>query len=192
MPRYLTIKRINSIAWKVLLAADIANPPVSPYQVAKHLNLEIKEQDLGDISGLLVIRNGKATIGVNKLEGTTDDVRTRFTIAHEIGHFVLGHEKEGKEMFVDRANQQFSMFMRSEESTKGTNPQEIQANAFAAALLMPEPFVRAELHRMIDEGQSTDLSGNDDKFVEKLALKFKVSQMAMTYRLGNLQLFETM
>lgn len=191
MARYLTIKRINSIAWKVLLAAGVANPPVNPYQVADHLNIEIKEKDLGDISGLLVIKNGKATIGLNNLE-TNNEVRRRFTIAHEIGHFVLGHVKEGREMFIDQANRQFSLFMRNEESTKGTNPQEIQANAFAAALLMPEPFVRAELDKMIVAGAVSDLSGNSEEFIKNLAKSFGVSSMAMTYRLGNLQLFETM
>lgn len=56
---------------------------------------------------------------------------------------------------------------------------EIEANTFAAELLMPEDLLRAAL-----EGQSVDLE--DDQAVAMLAKRFKVSEAAMRFRLSTL------
>ncbi|MCB9352506.1 MAG: ImmA/IrrE family metallo-endopeptidase [Lewinellaceae bacterium] len=189
MYRYLTIKRINHIAWKILLEAGIKKPQVDVNKVAKHLKMEIREENLGeDISALLVIRNGKAIIGIHNDHYPT---RQRFSIAHEIGHYVLGHERQG--MFIDKHEHHFSIFYRNSLSSEGTDQQEIEANAFAAALLMPEPFVKNEIECLIKEGKPFDLSADEnDPFITYLAKKFGVSRMAMTYRIGNLNIFDTM
>jgi Zn-dependent peptidase ImmA (M78 family) len=57
-----------------------------------------------------------------------------------------------------------------ELSTRGTNPEEIYANQFAAALLMPAALVQ-------------DLSDAHDRY--DLARIFEVSQQAMDHRLTN-------
>jgi len=56
-------------------------------------------------------------------------VRQRFSIAHEIGHFIL-HQKQGQ-LFIDKT---YKVFLRDQLSSSGENIQEIQANQFAAAL----------------------------------------------------------
>jgi len=61
-----------------------------------------------------------------------------FTIAHEIGHFILHHGES--DLFIDTTYVAF----RDSESTKGENRAEIQANQFAAALLMPALFIEQE------------------------------------------------
>ena len=57
----------------------------------------------------------------------------------------------------------------------------MDANAFAAVLLMPAKWVREAFNR-----QPFDLTEDDG--LEKLARKFKVSPQAMTYRLINLEI----
>jgi len=203
MPRYRTIRNINNIAWKTLQNSGIEGPKVNPRIVAEHLGIEVKEYDLGDeISGLLVIRDGKVVIGVHKIHHPN---RQNFSIAHEIGHYVLDHESQG--MFVDKNMQNFSIYHRNSLTSQGTDRQEREANAFAAALLMPEKFLRNEIDRVIAEEVENqnayfDLSGgsdstdtfNDDQnpFITKLAKTFGVSPMAMTYRIGNLNLFDAL
>lgn len=185
MRRYLTIKRINTIAWKLLQTVGINKAPVDLDAVAKHLNIEIKKEHLGDdISGLLVNRDGKVICGVNEKHPPN---RRRFTIAHEFGHFVLGHERQG--LFIDKHKHESYVIFRNEKSSEGTNQQEIEANAFAAALLMPGPFVKAEIKKCINDDNTFVL---DDSNIKKLAKKFGVSEIAMTYRIGNLDLFDTM
>lgn len=186
MTPYLPISRINKIAWNILLAAGILSPPVNPYLIADHLGLRHKKGDLGGISGMLVIKNGVPTIGINQNDS---DLRQRFSLAHEIGHYILGHHDENDDVLMD---EKFVVLLRGEEAKKGVDPKEIQANAFAAGLLMPEILLRQEVKRILTEGHSLDLSANPDNetFISKLANTFEVSQIAMTYRIGNLQLFE--
>ena len=88
-----------------------------------------------DISGLLAIENNQGTIGYNQNESR---VRRRFTIAHELGHYEL--HKNQSALFVDK---QFKIY-RSQNSSTVNNNQELEkeANAFAAAVLMPEEFIK--------------------------------------------------
>jgi Zn-dependent peptidase ImmA (M78 family) len=80
-------------------------------------------------------------------------------------------------VFIDS---EFEPRFRDKKSSRGRNPEEIQANKFAAALLMPESFL--DVH-FSEEG--VDIG--DDEQVEELAERFEVSVTAMTYRLGNLE-----
>jgi Zn-dependent peptidase ImmA (M78 family) len=90
-------------------------------------------------------------------------VRRRFTVAHELGHYVLGHDNAPRD---DAAS--FGASVRS--------PVERAANQFAAELLMPEDAVK-----------KLALSGRMAS-VEQMAEAFKVSKVAMNYRLSNLNL----
>ena len=184
MKRYLTIKRINQIAFKLLVRIGETSPPIKLAPILEELNIKVEKGVLGDsISGLLIQKNGKAAIAVNKHHNET---RQRFTIAHELGHFILKHERNG--FFIDKEHSDFSLFFRNDESSAGTKQQEIEANAFAAALLMPEPLIEQEIQKMRDKGLFFELGG-DNKIIDDLANTFKVSPMAMTYRLSNLNIF---
>lgn len=57
--------------------------------------------------------------------------------------------------------------------------EEIEANAFAAALLMPEPFLKKDLAMVV-----VDI--DDEKQIQSLAKLYEVSDQAMTLRLANL------
>jgi Zn-dependent peptidase ImmA (M78 family) len=142
--------------------------------VARGLGLQVESTTLGeDISGVLVIEGGRGTIGYNAAHPS---VRQRFSIAHEIGHFVL-HEGHGP-LFIDK---KYTVYRRDPRSSSGENLQEIEANQFAAALLMPRALLRreaAEVH--------FDLA--DEATLDALAKKFDVSLQAMSIRLMNLNL----
>lgn len=100
-------------------------------------------------------------------------VRRRFTIAHELGHLALGHLHTG-EMVLD-------------EMSSTTQPQEIEANAFAAGLLMPEQGVVASLERLRARLGTKALPL---EWAVWLSASFGVSEEAAAYRMTNLGLPE--
>jgi Zn-dependent peptidase ImmA (M78 family) len=147
-------------------------------EIAAKLGLQVAEHDLGDnVSGVLYIDKGKGTIGYNKSESKQ---RRRFTIAHEIGHFLL--HRLANEIFIDK--KEFKPMYRDEKSSTGEIQQEREANAFAAALLMPKDRLIRELNKM-----NIDLSDDNEDVIEQMAEKFQVSKQAMMFRISNLQLF---
>jgi len=150
---------------------------------AKHHGFEIKEYDFktneinsDTISGALVVQNGIRTIGVNSTESNQ---RKRFTIAHELGHFFLNHGmKDGIKLDTYK-------LYRNVDSAMGFKEEEIQANAFAAALLMPQNYLLNEFERL------ANIYFDNLKIIEELADRFFVSQISMSYRLNRLGLMET-
>lgn len=109
-------------------------------------------------SGILNQENGKWIMSINKNDNPK---RQRFTLAHELGHYIL--HKNKNDFFED------SVFFRGEEKTSI----EYAANQFAATLLMPKKKVRSLI-----------LSGT--KAVKDLAETFDVSIPAMKFRLTEL------
>jgi hypothetical protein len=93
------------------------------------LGLHVSEADLDGVSGLLY--PGRRRIVLNETEPAE---RKRFTLAHELGHWICQCQ-DGPEVEV---------YCRAEDVT--LDPQaravEREANVFAAELLMPEPAVR--------------------------------------------------
>ena len=168
-------RRIERLAFQILEKFQIDELPVPVDQIAKKMGLEIQPYDLGEnVSGVLVIDKGKGTIGFNNKESK---VRKRFTIAHELGHYVVHYANNG--IFIDK---NFKIEFRDQESSTGELLKEQEANAFAAAILMPEKFLIREI-----EARQLDLS--DDGSLNELAKTFNVSTTAMSFRLANLNLF---
>lgn len=147
--------------------------PVNVEGLATALGILIRRTPAkDDVSGFLYRQcDGPAIIGVNSLHHPN---RQRFTIAHEIGHFSL---HDSMEMHVD----EFVMKLRSRESTTGENRDEVEANRFAAELLMPEEILEREIERL----GVYDVC--DDKAMAQLAKHFQVSVQAMSNRLMTLQ-----
>lgn len=147
----------------------IASQPVRVGGLAKALGLRVvKSPSLKPtISGLIrPSTEADAPSGfeilVNKFEVPE---RQRFTVAHEIGHYLL-HRDEIGEGVVD------SIMYRSSLSSR----KEVEANRMAAAIVMPANAVRTELER---------LGGTDEPgVVQELAEFFRVSVPAMKIRLG--------
>lgn len=154
-------------ARKVLRDLGIEHEPVDVFNVAGALGARVQlEVADDDLSGALHRDvDGGPVIGVN---GRHHPNRKRFTIAHEIGHLLL-HDQP---VYIDH------VFRRDRRSSEAVDPHEIEANGFAAALLMPKDFV---LRRV--EGKRLPLRSDE---VERLANAFEVSTQAMTFRLENL------
>ena len=121
------------------------------------LGLRVEESaDLGDCSGLLL--PAERRIVVNATERMSGDVpirRHRFTIAHEVGHWIC-HA-------LGSASPQPSYCRARDLSEDAERALEREANVFGAELLMPEPAVRqawAELNDHITCAARFDVSLN--------------------------------
>lgn len=175
----MTFQNIDSEVNTILSKLADLTLPIKVDDIARSLGLRVLPYPLdNNVSGLLVIEeNGKGIIGYNQSESR---VRRRFTIAHELGHFILHGNKH--HLFVDKEFKEVR-FNRSHESAKDSSKRkfEIEANAFAASILMPETFLRKEFEKI-----KIDL-GHEDGMLE-LAKKFDVSVTAMYIRLTNLEL----
>lgn len=110
------------------------------------------------ISGVLEYDNGIWLIKVNNKHNSK---RQRFTIAHELGHFMLHRNKSA--LFEDK------VFFRAVEKDN----MEYAANSFAALLLMPESRVR----KAVNDGMRN---------IGALADRFGVSSPAMKARVVEL------
>jgi Zn-dependent peptidase ImmA (M78 family) len=155
----------------------ITEGPVPVEQVVQSLGIEIKLDKVDDeLSGFLVREKkaGRTVIGANK---SHHPHRRRFTIAHELGHFLL---HEGETVHLDEYRQAFTINLRDSQSATGEDNDEREANFFAAEFLMPAKFLKEDL-----QGKNLDLLG-DSEFLDKLAKKYKVSVQALTFRLANL------
>lgn len=144
--------------------------PVNVKAIAEHHGLHVySEPAPEDLSGALVVKNG---VGVILVNAEHVQVRQRFSIAHELGHYL-----------IHRAPNDTDLFFRDERSARGNNPLEVQANAFAAALLMPAREVR----RLVGGKKVSPLVDTD--WIEDLAKhEFEVSSEALMFRLQNLRL----
>lgn len=99
------------------------------------------------ISGLLL--TGPGEIWVNAIEANRWPTRRRFTISHELGHWVL-HRTGQQKLFCRTAevNADPSKFIEESVSSRPAIPvTEEEANAFAAALLMPAHLVSEQHER---------------------------------------------
>ena len=169
-PRYALARRR---AEQLLREASIIAPPVPVEQLAERMGAVVRYVPFdGQMSGLLHRSedgNG-AVIGVNSRHST---VRQRFSIAHELAHLVL-HDP------AFQIDQHAFVSFRDSKSSSATDPHEIEANQFAAALLMPEALLR----KCVDQlGENADV----EESIGRLAQQFDVSAQAMTIRLTSLR-----
>ena len=151
---------IQEIALQALQSINCSYPPVPIEEVAKKLGFAVVEFDFpNSISG--VLKKDRMVIGVNAQH---HPIRRRFTIAHELGHFLLGHDIGKEEDVVD---EDFDKPIHTEK----------QANIFASCILMPSEWVKSEV-----QGKTIDL--------KVMAQKFSVSEQAITIRLLELNLIK--
>lgn len=172
MPRLARAVDPELEAENLLELHRIASAPVPVEELARLAGATVVRRrfDGNDTSGFMYSSDDGVLIGVNS---ATSRKRQRFTVAHEIGHMVL-HQSDN--LRVDSVIQ-----FRDGISTLGTDPNERQANAFAASLLMPRVLLETHLATAWASGATTR-----DAIVTQLASEFDVSTEAMSYRLINL------
>jgi Zn-dependent peptidase ImmA (M78 family) len=162
-------KKIEEQTFNILSELKINTPnKIDVFKIAEYLGVDVKPAKLdSSISGLFVIKEQKPYIRYNDSEAPQ---RQKFTIAHELGHYVLHKDIP---LFVEKNE---AVLYRNMDSTTGELLKEKEANSFAASLLMPK--------FMIDEQIENIPNGKDP--VIHLSEVFKVSSQAMYYRLNNL------
>lgn len=159
-------------AMEMLNRHGMLGPPVPVDELAKLEGAEVvRVKSKGGESGFILRDNGAVIIGVNS---GTSRRRQRFTIAHELGHLLM---HEGR-LIIDHS---VRVNYRDDVASMATDNEEIQANAFAAALLMPEEWVRGASTRILS---STPQSR--EELITSLVREFDVSLEAMGFRLINL------
>lgn len=169
-------KYIRELAESLLEKFKIRKAGFDVAHLAEQMGIEVRFETVDDdLSGFLFrdVKANQAIIGVNKSHHTN---RQRFTIAHEIGHYLL---HPGEPVHVDGTNVAFRLNRRDIDSSTGQDDSEREANLFAAELLMPARLLEKDL-RTAD----IDLLNDDD--VAELAAQYGVSTQALTFRLANL------
>ena len=129
--------------------------------------------DQGRLSGMLDAK--EMIIWVDRNEARRSPGRRRFTIAHEIGHFLLHVPVFHKVYYDQLADIQEIEEPKPASKLPAPRKRELEANAFARELLMPEALVNEQAH-----ATGFNLPG--------LAKRFEVSVPAMRLRLRLLKL----
>lgn len=170
---YKNYQNARDAAWRILLDCRIDRLPVDLNVICKKLgvrtvsykaaNTLIAERDLSDIvarsDGLTFYAGDMPVILYNEscIAG-----RIRFTVAHELGHIILGHVAPGSVTTVNR------------EPDPEDDPQETTANQFAARLLAPACVLWGlDLHTPEEIAQACHIS---DK-----AARFRADRMQVLY-----------
>jgi hypothetical protein len=166
--------RAHALRTRYLAAFGGAGIPVPVEAIAEDLlGLRIEESwDLGDCSGLLVPAERLIVLNASERVGSPTDPplrRQRFTVAHELGHWVC-HANERPEAEPVYCRQ-------VHVAEPADRALEREANVFAAELLMPEEAVRQAW------------AESDD--VDSSAARLDVSPTAMRWRLYSFGLVET-
>lgn len=177
MPRRLRLDRrsCEARATEILKSAEVHRYPVRVERVARVHGITIRYEPLDDeLSGMIFVKDNKAIIGVNAHHSSN---RQRYTIAHELGHYFLHADILREGAHVDTL---ITMLNRDQDAAIGTIDIEIEANQFAAELLMPRHMIENYL-RAKGLG-STAVS--DEAVVGSMAKAFKVSTAAMAIRLA--------
>ena len=152
---------------------DVQTLPVPIEEIARFEDVLIVRKSFDGTQSGFALRDGATRIiGVNS---ATSPRRQRFTIAHELGHLSL---HEGKPLIVDHS---MRIDWRDERSSLGTHAEEMEANSFAAEILMPQDLIRNEVASFMNSASLTR-----EHLISRLARKFDVSAEAMGYRLINL------
>ncbi len=143
--------------------------PIPIEDIIKHYGINIELVPMPEEqSGAIVINQDTAGMIINKNDAYC---RQRFTMAHEFGHFVSCRYQNTTDKITEYKD--VLEYRRDENSKLGRDSEEIFANKFAAAILMPRS-VLLELRSLS---------------IEELAVAANVSTQAMQYRLDSLKIY---
>jgi Zn-dependent peptidase ImmA (M78 family) len=168
-PAGLSRDQVESRAAEILHAHGLNSIPIDPVELANREGIKVHNAKFSEpnIAGLIAKRGTASSVLV---ENDDSPYRKRFTIAHELAHYFLHLKSDGE--FVDTPTD----LQRASSNPEGASPCriEVEANQFAAALLMPAELVKQVFPSV--------------RSVEELARLFRVSREAMAIRLGTLGL----
>jgi len=153
------------MARNVIKEFRLKGPPVDVSMIIRERGLRLVQSDApGAVSGQLF--PGQSEVFVNTHNRSR--ARQRFTMGHELGHWELRHYLE-EELPADSHG--FGGVYDAGGESEGRSSIEIEANTFAAELLMPGTWIKAE-RRPLPGGRAAEL-----------AALYEVSYEAMFYQL---------
>lgn len=128
-------KRAKDLASDLLNKYCIDQPPVVAKELAEFSRLNVVPVNFAQINPKYSSISGFIDIQTNRLFVNSNEsaVRRNFTIAHELGHYLLGHTSSS-----EYANLLFRRPLEEQEDPII----EQEANCFAANLLVPEQFLK--------------------------------------------------
>ncbi len=138
MSKVFSLKMARQAAEALLKEEDLLSLPVNPFAIAasRDIVVEGKSEKVDGVSGML-LRHGN-DFGIVYATHIRSEGFQRFSVAHELGHYFLpGH--------VDQVIQNGIHVSRGGFVTN--DPYELEADHFAAGLLMPEQPFRKEIDR---------------------------------------------
>jgi Zn-dependent peptidase ImmA (M78 family) len=164
-------EKIEELTTKILKEEKMFKIPVDPVLLANKLGIKVNNAIFDDntLSGMIAKKKNSSLILVNNNDTA---FRKRYTIAHEIGHLFLHLKKDGE--YIDY---EINLFRDDNDPALKDHAEyyvEVEANKFAAALLMNKLLVK----EMWDKYKS----------IEKLSKLFNVSSTAMAIRINDLGL----
>lgn len=139
-------------------------PPIPIKEIARAVGiLETKAMSSEDVEGMLVADDSKS-LGVIFFKESSPIGRQRFTIGHELGHFLLLHH--GSEQSCTPSDIKFS------SSSKALEKIETEANQFSQLLLMPDNFILNAINDSVINMETLKLiSDNFEMSFEPIANK---------------------
>lgn len=118
---YRKYKESRDLVWRVLLQEGVRELPVNIVGLCKQMGIRVQHfVPTGESDGYTAVFLGAPRIFTSS---ACSPERQRFTVAHELGHILLGHVGEAE--LVNR------------EPDPKDNPLEQAANVFASRLLAP-------------------------------------------------------
>lgn len=168
-------QKIRFLVKELLEQSGVHMPPIPVEDIARSKGIDVRTSEERDssISGFLFLGSEQPIIGVN---GKHHPNRQRFTIAHELGHYLL-HSSTIQDLYLDHS---FKVLLRDDRSSEGIDEAEREANLFAAEFLMPVSFLQNDLHDRMQ------IDVDDETFLRELAQRYQVSQQALIFRLAHL------
>ena len=147
--------------------------------ITSYLDIKIDRAinyDNPDTSGYIKLKKGKPLIWLNPMEG---EKRQRFTLAHEIGHYINDILPN-----FDKYNNKDGISDNEYTLHRSgiIDPMERRANNFALKLLIPQKGLEKFITELNDDSSKRKM----DHAIIALAVRFRVSVPIMRYRLKDL------
>lgn len=169
---YKDYQQTRDAAWRILIGCRVRELPVKVVKICRELGIAVFSYEKGHpiIERFNLFGHAAQTDGFTIFpdeptifyDGSMPASRCRFTIAHELGHLVLGHIRQGQITAVNR------------EPAPGDGPNETAANQFAARLLAPACVLWGmELHTAEDIAKTCHIS--------QQAAVFRAQRMELLY-----------
>lgn len=171
---YRDYQNARDAAWRILLDCGIDSLPVSLNTICRELKIKVLTYE----KGARIIEKARLSQAAHRTDGMTFYVqntpvvlydekkspqRAKFTVAHEVGHIIMGHVKPGRFTVSNR------------EPQPGDAPEEQAANQFAARLLAPACVLWGMGVHSADEIMELCR-------ISKPAAEFRAQRMAELYR----------